>query len=71
MRDLRLVGEEDPGLGEEPVPLQGVDVRVVVDVRGDHAVAHIVDELREIGQRADAFLCRGRDLYIEEIYSVE
>jgi hypothetical protein len=41
--DLGLVRQEHPGPGEEPVAFGREDLRVGVDVRRDHAAAHLAD----------------------------
>ncbi len=41
-RNLGLVGQEHPGLAEQPVPFQREDLGIVVDVRRNEAATHLV-----------------------------
>ena len=45
LRNLRLVGDEQPRSAEQPLLLEIEELSVVVDVSRDHSTANIVEDL--------------------------
>jgi len=54
--------DEDPGAAEKPLALQPEDLLVVVDVRRDHAAAHIAQHCVKVCHPSlpSIGLCQGR-----------